>query len=201
MKIFFEDRTIELLNACPENVPAGTVIEEFKPGKEFEKVVAGFLNGSASYNLMIWSKKNGKKLKKRFQMHFRLLDAAGGIVRNENREILFIFRLGKWDLPKGKLKRNETPGQGALREVKEETGLRQVEIKHQLPSTFHIYQRGGKQILKQTFWFEMTAGSTQPLIPEEKENITDVAWVNPAAKEEVLKNTYASIRSLMRDYE
>ena len=34
--------------------------------------------------------------------------AGGGIVENEERKILFQFRRGKWDLPKGKLEEGET---------------------------------------------------------------------------------------------
>lgn len=47
------------------------------------------------------------KLKKHFFRHFDLIEAAGGIIQNEKKELLFIYRLDKWDLPKGKLEKNE----------------------------------------------------------------------------------------------
>jgi 8-oxo-dGTP diphosphatase len=58
-----------------------------------------------------------------------VIEAAGGVIWREatgNRiEILIVHRprYADWSLPKGKLKRGETALQGALREVREETGL------------------------------------------------------------------------------
>jgi 8-oxo-dGTP pyrophosphatase MutT (NUDIX family) len=52
-----------------------------------------------------------------------IIKAGGGIVVNEQNEVLLIYRRGKWDLPKGKLDDGETIEECALREVKEETGL------------------------------------------------------------------------------
>ena len=40
---------------------------------------------------------------------YKYIEAAGGFIKNENDEYLFIFRRGKWDLPKGKLEKGETP--------------------------------------------------------------------------------------------
>ena len=50
---------------------------------------------------------------------FKLILAAGGLVKKQQ-DYLFIYRNGKWDLPKGKLENNETFSQCALREVEEE---------------------------------------------------------------------------------
>ena len=52
------------------------------------------------------------------------IQAGGGLVENEKGEILFMFRKGKWDLPKGKLDPGESYESCALREVQEETGYR-----------------------------------------------------------------------------
>ncbi|MEI6060610.1 MAG: NUDIX domain-containing protein, partial [Bacteroidota bacterium] len=82
-----------------------------------------------------------------FNSMFTRIEAAGGIVRNQKEEYLFIKRLGIWDLPKGKLNKNEKPVEGALREVSEETGLTVMEVSKQLPSTYHIYtDRHGTEI-------------------------------------------------------
>jgi 8-oxo-dGTP pyrophosphatase MutT (NUDIX family) len=119
-------------------------------------------------------------------------------VKNEKGEILFIFRLGKWDLPKGKLAGNETTEETALREVKEETGLLKLKITGSLHSTFHIYTRKGKQILKQTHWYEMEAKSAQSLIPQTEEEISEVRWVGREDLKAILSNTYGSIRELLK---
>src|SRR5436190_23606499 len=45
------------------------------------------------------------------------VEAAGGLVYNENGDVLMIFRKGKWDLPKGKLDDGEDIASCAVREV------------------------------------------------------------------------------------
>jgi 8-oxo-dGTP pyrophosphatase MutT (NUDIX family) len=73
-----------------------------------------------------------------FRSVFLEVPAAGGVVKSNDR-LLFIFRNGKWDLPKGKIDEGENPPEAALREVSEECGIAGQQIKKQLPSTFHIY--------------------------------------------------------------
>ena len=41
-----------------------------------------------------------------FKAEFELIVAAGGLVK-KHKDYLFIYRNGKWDLPKGKLENNE----------------------------------------------------------------------------------------------
>jgi 8-oxo-(d)GTP phosphatase len=138
---------------------------------------------------------------KAFNGLFTRIEAAGGIVRNEKQELLFIKRLGIWDLPKGKLYKNEYPEQGALREVTEETGLINLTISKQLPSTYHIYTgRKGNEILKETFWFEMSCIENQNLVPQLEEDITEVKWFSPADLKMPVQNTYASLQNLLESY-
>src|SRR5690348_4880805 len=63
-----------------------------------------------------------------FTSRYVLMEAAGGVVFNDSGQILVIFRKKKWDLPKGKLDYGETPEDAALREVKEECGIKHLEI-------------------------------------------------------------------------
>ena len=67
-------------------------------------------------------------------------------------QVLMIYRLGKWDLPKGKLKSDEDQAAGALREVEEETNIK-LELGEELPSTWHSYAYKGNKMLKKTSWF------------------------------------------------
>jgi len=132
---------------------------------------------------------------------FTRVEAAGGIVRNANGEYLFIKRFGIWDLPKGKLHRKEPASAGALREVTEETGLANLTLTRQLQSTYHIYtDRKGKEVLKETFWFEMWCEEDQKLVPQLEEDITEVKWFAADELHIPVQNTYASLRQLLDDY-
>ena len=50
--------------------------------------------------------------------------AAGGWVENSFGEVLWIHRLGQWDLPKGKLESGEAIDECAVREVEERVNAR-----------------------------------------------------------------------------
>jgi 8-oxo-dGTP pyrophosphatase MutT (NUDIX family) len=132
-----------------------------------------------------------------FLKHFTQIDAAGGVVRNKEDKLLFIFRLGKWDLPKGKVDKGETLEQAALREVEEECGISRLMITGKLLTTYHTYSLKGKSIIKASHWYNMTTDDTNPLKPQFEENITDVRWVSAAEMPQLLKNTYPSIAEVI----
>lgn len=138
------------------------------------------------------------KLKKAFFKNFHLVEAAGGIVQNDKKEILFIYRLGKWDLPKGKMEKGESPESCALREVEEETGVSQLQLKKKTGETYHTYDLFGKHILKITHWYNMTCPSGQNTTPQTEEDITEIKWVKRNHFEEVLQNTYPSIKDILQ---
>jgi len=117
------------------------------------------------------------KLKIDFQKKFILVQAAGGLVKNETDKILMIFRRGKWDLPKGNVDENEKIEDCALREVKEETGLKDVQLNSPLTITYHTYHEGTKYILKESHWFTMMAVGEQELIPQVEEDILEIKWI------------------------
>lgn len=112
-----------------------------------------------------------------FRSKYKWVPAAGGLVRNTDLDrYLFIFRRGSWDLPKGKLDEGEDEPTAALREVCEETGVEDLRLGRQLPTTFHTYHnRKGKRVLKPTYWFEMET-SQQTLSPETEEDIEAAEW-------------------------
>jgi len=119
------------------------------------------------------------------------------VVRNENNEILVIFRKGKWDLPKGKIEKGkETFKQAAIREVQEETGLKTLTITGKLITTYHLYFKKERMVLKPTYWFEMFAESSNKLTPGETENISIVAWLKKEDLPGILNNTYNSLKEL-----
>ena len=137
-----------------------------------------------------------------FQKLFRIIEAAGGIVSNNEQEILFIRRLGKWDLPKGKMEKGESREESAVREIEEETGLKDVELVRFINTTYHIYvERNGEKILKCTHWFEMNFDGEDTSKPQTEEGITEVAWKNYSQIEnEVFPNTFKNIKLIIKEF-
>jgi len=137
-----------------------------------------------------------------FRSQFVEISAAGGLVKNAGESLLFIKRLGVWDLPKGKIEKNETAEKAALREVQEECGLSGLKIVRQLDSTFHIYRSPylpfpKNLVLKETKWFFMSYSGNETPVPQVEEDIEEVAWFAPKDLEQVYSKTYLSLRDFL----
>ena len=132
-----------------------------------------------------------------FKKKYPEIIAAGGKVINNNSEILFIYRNKKWDLPKGKAEKNEIISETALREVEEETGIKNLSIIKPLDKTHHIFRRDGKNYLKSTYWFEMKSDFNGKFKPQKKEGITRVEWIGIENLSSILPKSYANIRLLI----
>ena len=137
-----------------------------------------------------------KEIMKTLKTKIPVQKAGGGLVYNAKNEVLFIFRNGKWDLPKGGIEKGEAIEDTAMREVEEETGVGNLVINKKLQKTYHIFNRNGRFKLKITHWFEMH--TTFEGIPEgqAEEGIEKVAWLNPEEIKEALKNSYENIKLL-----
>ena len=127
---------------------------------------------------------------------FSLINAAGGLVKNSQSEYLFIFRRGKWDLPKGKLDEGEDFETAAIREVQEECGISHIELGDLYHMSYHIYEENSDWVLKQTNWYLMISDDKN-LIPQLAEGITQTAWLSTNQFEKVRENTYASIDEII----
>ena len=132
-----------------------------------------------------------------FKKKFPEIIAGGGKVINNKSEILFIYRNKKWDLPKGKAEKNENISQTALREVEEETGIKNLSIIKPLDKTYHIFKRGKTNYLKTTYWFEMKSDYNGKFKPQKKEGITRVEWIGVENLSSILPKSYANIRLLI----
>lgn len=143
-----------------------------------------------------------EKLWANFSGMFRIIEAAGGIVENKNGEILFIKRLGKWDIPKGKIEKGESLKQAAVREIEEETGLENVDIQRFINTTYHIYkERSGEKILKTTHWFYMKYLGENIPKPQIEEGITEVSWKNTTEAEHVvIGKTFKNIELILQQF-
>ena len=137
------------------------------------------------------------KLKKAFFKHFKPVTAAGGLVENEKGEVLLIFRKGKWDLPKGKLDKGETIEQCAVREVEEETGLKDIVLKKLITITYHTYDEFGKHILKDSHWYNMNVNGKQTIVPQTEEGITEIRWVKKKDVKDYFNHIFPSVKDVL----
>jgi 8-oxo-dGTP pyrophosphatase MutT (NUDIX family) len=199
-KVFIFDKLIILSNEQLLSAKYKTVRQiEAASKKTIKEAYSNFVNKPAEPTLVIYNNESVKRLLDDFISLFWYVEAAGGMVYNAKGERLFIYRFGKWDLPKGKIERNESHEQAAVREVQEETGLLEVKVVEELPSTFHIFDHKGKKVLKRTYWFKMIyTGKTDPK-PQLEEEITEAIWVSKAEIDKVYSNTYLSLKPLIID--
>lgn len=138
-----------------------------------------------------------KKCRKKLFASYEKIEAAGGLVRNNDR-FLFIERHGLWDIPKGKIEKNESPTKAAVREIKEECG---VDVS--LPSapmiiTWHTYSIKKKQVLKKTYWYTHDLIGSEVTKVQVEENITKAVWLKPSKLNKVLSKTYDSIIDVIK---
>lgn len=144
--------------------------------------------------------KDPKLLLKDFESLFTVVKAAGGIVNDGDDNLLFIFRRGFWDLPKGKIDPGEKKKAAAIREVEEETGISNITLKKKIHTTRHTYKlKSGKRAIKKTFWYAMNA-EKQKLTPQLEEDITDVKWVNISKVFKFKEPMFKNIANVLEQY-
>ena len=140
-----------------------------------------------------------KEIMKTLKSKIPVSKAGGGLVYNKNGEVLFIFRGGKWDLPKGGTEKGEEIENTAMREVEEETGVNKLKITKKLQKTYHIFRRNGIYRLKITHWFEMTSDYDGIPVGQIEEGIEKAVWLKPREMKGALKNSYENIKLLFEE--
>lgn len=141
-----------------------------------------------------------KKLLKEFKEKLGTIKAAGGIVTNKKNQILFIYRKGKWDLPKGKMEKNESKKESALREVIEETGVKKLKIINFFSTTFHLIKVKREYFLKETHWYTMKTKYDGKLKPQKSEGIISAKWKTFDEALEIKKKTFRNIAIILTKY-
>jgi len=190
-KVFINEKLIIVSNEVQKSEISDTYLLK---DVDFEWLI-GKLNAGKLDKAILYHDK-GDELLSVLYSRLPLVEAAGGLVRNDQNEILFIFRNGKWDLPKGKTEKGENIEETAIREVEEETGVQGLTITDFLTQTYHIFKRNGEYRLKLTHWYEMKTSYAGELFPQLAEDILKVEWKNDAETTIALQNSYENIKLL-----
>ena len=133
-----------------------------------------------------------------FTSKIKPIYAAGGLVENTNGDYLLIYRLGKWDLPKGHIETGEDEQTAAIREVEEECGIHSLVISHKLVTTYHIIFRNKSHHLKVVHWFKMTTTDHSVPKPQLIEDITQAVWKNKTEARQLINTSYANILAVLK---
>lgn len=126
-----------------------------------------------------------------------VIEAAGGVIRDNHDRYLLIHRRGHWDLPKGKIDPGETSLIAANREIEEETGVSNLELVSSLSPTYHIYLHAEKWILKKTYWFLFQTKNDQTLKLQKEEDIDDAKWMDKNQIRQIRNKIYPSLHPLL----
>jgi 8-oxo-dGTP pyrophosphatase MutT (NUDIX family) len=193
-RIYINQAALIITEIIPESISGFQQIDsqQFDFGSFYQRIKAD--GNPVQYVLQT---PNAKRFFKTIKNSTTTIKAAGGVVRNEENRYLFIFRKGKWDLPKGKLDEGEKPKKAAVREVEEECGIRVTKLGDKMANTYHIYEEADQLILKKTNWYKMYAEDQPHLQPQLEEDITRAEWLSTADFPMVKTNTYPLIADLM----
>ncbi len=166
--------------------------------KQEIRAVYKLFYSSPRVKMLVLINQNAKELYKSFSKLFNKIEAAGGLVRNENGEFLMIYRKGFWDLPKGKLDKGETLKECAVREVEEECGIKNISLEKKIGVTYHVYGNKKDLNLKPSHWYHMKVSGTPELIPQTEESIEKAQWVKSDDVPKLLKLAYPSIKEVFK---
>lgn len=201
-KIFFKDRVVILTDRIDSDLPNGfDGIHKLGSDGELKKFLSGFESNEDRQQAIIYHH-NKHELFQRFRNCYKNLLAAGGLIWNpEKTHFLTMCRLGRPDLPKGKVEKEESFEEAAIREVEEECGIRNPEIIAPIASSYHVYYLEGQAILKETRWFKMIYHGNSTPIPQTEENISEIIWISIQEAKGFAEKTYPSIRDILKKAE
>ena len=190
-KVFVNDSPLILTNRLSETVNGNYFLLN---GSAIKSAIKALMKNKLDEAFIYHP--NDEEILRKFTKKIPLVVAAGGVVTNKDGKVLFIYRNEKWDLPKGKLDKGESLEECAIREVMEETGVKDLIIENFLRTTYHVFKRNGKFKLKEVHWYAMKTAYDGKLKGEKKEGIVKVKWKGPQKIKKALENSYTNIRIL-----
>lgn len=206
--IFLENRTIVFADS-KDQAPEKAVTYPYRNMEDLLDFILEEIPETFPVRSVVWIVcQDAHQIFEDFLRNFKIVEAGGGLVRAFDKgkngwSYLYIYRYGMWDLPKGKKEAGETDEDNALREVMEETGVKDIRINRFLRSTYHfIGMKGGgdKIAVKKSNWFEMESDTIQQVTPQTEEGIIKAEWLSEEEVREKIHMMYSSIALLTRNY-
>lgn len=197
-KVFIENTPIFILHKKEFSSQKGIIVNIEKI-KDVKNVIFNWISSDKTKTPIYIIHSNPNKIFTHLFKDFDYIEAAGGIVVRKN-TYLFIKRNGFWDIPKGKIEKNENPEEGAVREIEEECGILNPKIEKFICETYHTYFYKGRPTLKKTFWYSLEYEGNKKVKPQLEEGITKVKWLKKDEIEKIEKNTFASIKEVISNF-
>ena len=162
--------------------------------------ILDFLNSNVPTNLLSLyvSVLDYPLIKAHLRSKFKIVKAAGGVIQKKEK-FLMIYRLKKWDLPKGKKERREKYRETAVREVEEECNI-SVKLGGKICTTWHTYTMNKRAMLKKTRWYLMEVVDDSKMRPHLGEDIEELRWMSPKELYHALEHSYESINYVFEQY-
>ncbi len=201
VKIFFNNKPLYLTNTITPEIEEHLHHEETVFIDELNAhTVKAMIHEMEQEKIQrgVFLHENFEDLLTQFKKKFTVIKAGGGLVHDAKKQVLLIFRKGKWDLPKGKLDKGESMEECAVREVKEETGLEKLLLQQPLNITYHTYHEFTKHVLKETQWYLMQGSSAEVLQPQTTEDIAECRWAGIDNLQPYLSNTHVAILDVLQ---
>lgn len=122
--------------------------------------------------------------------------SAGAVVVNEEggRRYILLLNAGKWDFPKGNMEKGETELQTVIREVGEETGIKELKIIDGFRNVIeYFYRREGKNVHKRVVYLLAETEEERVIISHEHQGF---GWFtfHEALKKASYENSKATLR-------
>ncbi|MFH1846941.1 MAG: NUDIX hydrolase [Candidatus Omnitrophota bacterium] len=123
--------------------------------------------------------------------------AAGGVVikkeKNSFQILLIKDSYNRWTWPKGHIEKGETKEVAALREVTEETGLKDINIIEEIGKQEYFFTLKGAKIFKTVYIFLINSETTDTTV--QLEEIQEAEWFSP--EEALEKIEYEGSREIL----
>jgi len=198
-KVFIDNVEVRFVQQSKKTQKKNAVFFEmtdFKSNSDFFRMLLDYKEGDLIFVNCLDVASDFKRV---FRSYTKI-GAAGGIVQRK-KSILVIHRLGKWDLPKGKIEKGESPEVAGYREIEEECGIEGHVLTDVIGETYHTYTFKNKRVLKRNYWYYFLYSGPKELTCQVEEDITDAQWVKKDDLKKIKRNTYASIKAVLKMWE